>query len=128
MKKIYERIRFTSKYFWALNYLGPYSFNVITVEMNILGHKVFKSFLVKLQVPLLKIRASCILFIGKESHFQGIYLNDCFLSLSHIFSFPISFGFLKKWNMTCLEFIFDTEYAIWSQRAIYCTTTKFGDY
>ena len=42
---------------------------------------------------LLLMCFSCILSTGKESQFQEICLNDCFLSLS-----------LKKQNIACLEF------------------------
>ena len=58
---------------------------------------------------LLHVHVSCILCTCKESQFQGIYLNDCFLSLSLIFSLTISFRFPQKAEYGLSRIFFDTE-------------------
>ena len=71
---------------------------------------------------------SCILSTGKESKFQGIYFNDCFLSLSLILFFIMSFRFPQKAEYGLSRIFIITEHEALSQQAINPIITKFGGY
>ena len=55
-------------------------------------------------------------------------LSQWLLPKSKSYFFLYNLDFPQKAEYGLSRFLFDTEHAVWSQRAIYLITTKFGGY